>query len=406
VAAPFRAVSPDEGSAEAPPKGGTRLSVLLLAGGGLALFGWILSLGFTTLTPHTDFRFHVRLARQLTEGAPLTVPHPLFHWLTIAVHALAPGMGFAAAGFAIALLGQVALLVLLDLRLVRSLARPSVRAYVVAVVVTLALCFVGPLNTLTPAPREFYFGYVFPNTFHNPTNLLLRPLALGLFGLCVTLVAGRPRAATLGGALALTVASALAKPSHLICLLPALVVVALLAGLGEAWPRLGRIALGVILPAVAILAWQAWLTWMSGTMEPASVVWAPLEVVFSLTARNVPLLALKVLLSIVFPLVVLAVYGGQARRDPSLRLAWISFLFGLVYAYGLAETESRFNNGNFLWSAQITLFLVFVASAEFLLRRAPRAETWRWAACAVAFALHLASGLAYALHFARTGQAY
>lgn len=104
----------------------------------------------------------------------------------------------------------------------------------------------------------------------------------------------------------------------------------------------------------------------------------------------------KFLLSIVFPLLVSALYWNRARRDLALVLAWCSFLVGSFYAYTLAE-KIRFADGNFLWSAYITLFVLFVVSALLWLRQLAGRPlrswfSWRDLLCCGALALHAFCG--------------
>jgi hypothetical protein len=142
-------------------------------------------------------------------------------------------------------------------------------------------------------------------------------------------------------------------------------------------------------------------------MEPATITLAPLRVVFMHTRRDVALVGLKLVLSIVFPLVVGAAFARQAARDAPLRLAWLAFAAGAFYAYVLAETGERMIHGNFLWSGQAAVAVLFAASARFALARgAEGAARGRLAACAGAFLMHVASGAAYAWHFAHTGEGF
>jgi hypothetical protein len=123
-------------------------------------------------------------------------------------------------------------------------------------------------------------------------------------------------------------------------------------------------------------------------------VWAPLRVLADFDASPA-----RVVLSAVFPLTVAAVFARAARRDAVLVLAWAGFAAGLALASLLAESGNRATHGNLLWSAQVMLFLLFAASARFVLRQAgaPRPRNAaRMAACGLSLALHLACGV-YAL---------
>ena len=376
------------------------VAALALAAAVGAFFSWVMTVGFTTPEPFQDYRFHNQLAAEMAAGAPLEVPHPLYHVLVAAL--AATGLSASWAGMAVAVTAQVALALVACADLRAAAGGDVARAAVIAAALTL----VAPLNWFTPASREFYFGYLFPNAVHNPTIVLLRPLALGLF-VCVAALLVRPGASRAGlvAASALTIACALAKPSYVICLLPALG----LAWLLEGAPRDRRftgLILAVVVPAALLTAAQAAFTLTTDRMEPTTITLAPLKVIFMHTRDDVALVAVKLVLSIVFPLAVMAAFG-EARRDRVLRLAWLAFAAGAFYACFLAETGPRMIHGNFLWSGQAAVAVLFAASARFALARAAAgASPARVVACGFALALHVASGLAYFVHFARTAVAF
>jgi hypothetical protein len=121
-------------------------------------------------------------------------------------------------------------------------------------------------------------------------------------------------------------------------------------------------------------------------------------------------LPVKFALSVLFPVVCYIAWGGQARRRFRLNLAWLTFAVGLGFTYLLAETQ-RTAHGNFLWSAQLALFVLFVESALCAIEAAraswPRADRRRRtvvlaAACAGMLALHAGFGIGYYAHLIST----
>jgi hypothetical protein len=375
---------------------------------GTLVDAWIASQAFTTWVPFQDYRFHAALAGRVHFPAPLEVPHPLFHWLTAAVLALWPAGGAAAAAFLVVVASQAALLAVLCARIRQALASVvPVRAATLAGAAVLGLAILTPITFLVPGRREIYFGYLYPNTYHNPTVLLLRPLAVLLSACCAAAWTSPetrpPRVLALA---AVTVASALAKPSHLMCFVPAVAALWVLErllrrGSRPSWTPI----LGVVLPGLAVMAWQYWFTVASGRMEEGELVWAPLAAVFVHTQPNVPLVVLKVVLSIAFPLWV-AVSVPKALRETELALAWIAFAVSLVLAYGFAEGGPRLAHGNLLWSGQVATFVLFAVSAAVFLKEAGSQETIGRAAGAALFLVHVASGIAYAVRFVRSGQPF
>ena len=72
----------------------------------------------------------------------------------------------------------------------------------------------------------------------------------------------------------------------------------------------------------------------------------------------------RFLFSILFPVSILVCYFGKLRDNPVLLLALIGFTVAAFQAYFLAEGGNRFYDGNFLWGAEVMLFIWFVISAR------------------------------------------
>jgi hypothetical protein len=90
-------------------------------------------------------------------------------------------------------------------------------------------------------------------------------------------------------------------------------------------------------------------------------------------------------------------FGRRAWRDIGMRFAIVLFAFGAAAAYLMAE-KKYFLAGNFFWSGYITLFILVVFCASFLLRVTfvePRQPGfwWRLAPCVAAAAVQIGSGL-------------
>ncbi len=101
----------------------------------------------------------------------------------------------------------------------------------------------------------------------------------------------------------------------------------------------------------------------------------------------------KFVLSILFPLCVYSLYFRKATDDTYLSLAWPIFLVGACYTYFLAEDGAARFDGNFWWSAQVALLILFVFSTAFLVRQEVRSK--RFFICAAVFGLHLISGIVW-----------
>lgn len=338
-----------------------------------------------------DVQHHLQYAYKILQGGAVTVPHFLFHVAAVFAHQVlrldwSNAAVLVQAGFCLG----AALVAFHHLHVTRRYG------LVAATAASLALQVVNPITLGYLLDKRLYFGYLYSNTYHNPTILALKPFALGVLLLAVLLLGGAKERSWPWGlaAAGAAVLGCLGKPSLAIALLPALVMLCALR-----WalrlPVAARNALWIIVPTLLCLAWQYQFTFGAtapkGTvLTQGGIILEPLAVM-GLFSQH---LALKALLSVAFPLLLSVLFWPQLKERLAWQLAWLAFLCGSGYAYLLNESGTRANQGNFLWSAQITLFLLyFVCLAEFigLARTGPK----RWWACAVVLALHILCGLVF-----------
>jgi hypothetical protein len=346
-----------------------------------------------------DYAIHRNLAVAMKAHLTLYSPHFLLQLLVLALDFLVPG-NIDAAMIAVSLLAYAAVAA----SMVRVILRRT-SSDAVAVTLTLALLFASSLAVFFPIDRHLYFGYIPANVFHNPTMVLLKPLAMLSFGYAVAALwpkEGQNARAFIPCAL-LTVACALAKPSYTVCILPALVVVAAKRAASRSPIDWKLLLLGFILPASATLVIQYHWTFsdsqIAGVLPGNShIVFAPLAVMRHYSSW----LAAKLLLSLLFPISVLATNFRRVRENSALMLAWVLFAIGAGMAYLLAESGPRMTHGNMLWSAQIAVFLLFVQSAAHIsayfggaLATATGRERRRALASFGCLLLHSAFGIAF-----------
>ena len=260
------------------------------------------------------------------------------------------------------------------------------------VATALTLTLVAPIMLLVPLDGLFYFGYIGLANYHNPTVHLLRPFALLSFILMVrAFTHTRSPGWMVALSAALVLAGALVKPNFAMSILPVL-------GLAAAWQLWRRqpfdlrlILLGFAIPALLSLALQTVVVYLVPDADKSGITIAP----FAVENAFSQYLPVKFLLSIAFPLFALLAFWRLYRSETSMQLAWLCFLSGALQLYLLAETGDRFFHGNFRWSAQITLFLLFAATARFMLTRGSELPTWQRRSVWAIYLLHLAAGIAY-----------
>lgn len=256
---------------------------------------------------------------------------------------------------------------------------------------------VSPILTPEWAARNLTTGYISINVHHNPTSILLKPLALLLFMFAANaLDSGKPisRRMLVTGA-ALTAVSLIAKPNFTMSLLPALVL--LMAY--DAYRRrpVNRVFATILVTAVIVLAAQ-YLYQFTVALPSAGVSFAPLRFVYLVEPSTLNLVG-KFALSVAFPVCVYALYFQATRKDAVLNLAWLVFFGGAAQLYLLIETGWQMIHGNFGWGAQMSLFVLFVITTMFLLQRVKDTgrKDWRALVCGGVFILHLVSGIVFYL---------
>ena len=223
----------------------------------------------------SDYSAHIRQAQRMDETGDNESSYFLYQWFVIATHRLFPKTDYLTAGIWVVVVCQVflgwALYAMLRWSLRRAFERRPAWACALSAAASLCLLLITPLTLFTWNSHNLYFGYIGINVYHNPTSVLLKPLALILFlGTVAVFSMGdnetSPKTHTsipfwLIGAL--TICCGLAKPNYIIALLPAVAIFTLFWLRSKKkidWP--GLIG-GIGLPAVALLGWQFLATYSS-----------------------------------------------------------------------------------------------------------------------------------------------
>jgi hypothetical protein len=324
-------------------------------------------------------------------------PHFLFHLMTYIIFKLTPDISLITAATQVSLASYLLLAAALFWLLLRLVGKTTnYRTGGIYAASALGLMLVMPIDIFTPT--NLYLGYIVMNAYHSPTMVILKPFSVLLFYHAgQAFIKSEPASPAGTGnqniwlVVVVTALCILAKPNYAIALLPALMLVTTYAYLRHQfinWTTL----IAIILTAGYVLFCEASLF-----KNTSGIIIAPLAVINSWTRINSDApndLVLKFLLSVLFPLLVYIGYFKQAIRSVQLNLAWASFGFGAMYFYLLAESGERLAHGNFAWSGQITLFILFVVSTVFFLQQL-RLHFFSLTAkiCAVVWVAHLVSGI-------------
>ena len=380
------------------------LDILLALAMGMLIGAAYLPIVQAMQRDNIDYEAHASFAQRFVEQGILVSPACLLHLLIAAVVWLGLTASYESATLGVVVCSHASVAAVLYL-----CARWAFRAVdghpgrFLSIVIAVIGPFVQPL---VPLSATYTIGYIWAEPYHSPTYALLKPFALAAAAFAVYfLAASRKPDWRLISLCAITVAAGtLAKPSFAICALPAVVLCSAYQYARQAaFSKIGVLC-GWLLPALVVLLWQYFRTYAS-SHDPAryanSIIFAPLAVMTSHTSE----LAAPYFWSILLPASVLVVYGKRAWADGGLRFSLTAFLFGTTYAYTLAEQYYHFT-GNFLWSAYITMFIVYFFSTVFVLKQltkpAPKFATLlRALPCLVVLTWNLAAGVSVHMNYFR-----
>jgi hypothetical protein len=353
-----------------------------------------------------DYRLHLSWARQIgTEPQKIPgyeISHSLWHLLVFIVHSITFSP-YKVAGFLVTL-GSVVLAAWLVYHEFQRIAEKAGWAKGWAVALSLGVVLANPISLLAVADRQFYLGYLAMNSYHNPTILLLKPIALLQFTVIVrSFLQERVSWKAVGLAALLSLLSAYAKPSFTVCILPAVGLLAVWRWFTKQSIPWKLVIWGVCVPSALALAGQYFVTYLGA--QDAHVIFDPLGVMQLYSGYLLP----KFLLSILFPLLATAVYWKQAQRSPGMITAWGAFAAGAAYTYFMAEGGIRFRDGNFAWSGEIASLVLFFAATVFCLENLAKGGSLKGTAqkaLAGIWGLHVLFGVAYLLVCTLTNNYY
>jgi len=312
-----------------------------------------------------DYIPHLKWASDIEQQGALILPHPLYHLLVIGVRHLL-SIGFVDASTIVVVLSIFALAVL-NFRILKSCC--SLKT---ALLLSFCLLVVTPIQLLYFTDQHLYFGYIGITLYHSPTMLLLKPLSVIVF-CCALKAADDPSQNTLKSGLLFAIAlflCGISKPSFLMVVLPAFVMFLLV--IQQLKPMLKRpfIYCAFFLPIFSLLSLQFIQTYLQQNLsqgtghEESHIVIMPFETMSHYSG----FLIAKFFLSIAFPLAVFCCYPKASVKDKPMVFSLLCLLVGVILTYVFAESGYRMYSGNFWWSGQIGLYLIFLFSLMFLLR--------------------------------------
>jgi len=341
---------------------------------------------------YSDYAAHYNFAFELLNGK-IPVPHFLFHLLIVFVYLLFP-VGMPVASTIIVSLAYLVSMCLIYRLLDEKSCLHEGRNFQAKVVVASAIMFVAPVALFAMYDGHFFMGYIACSVYHNPTVSVLKPLAL-LHFLIVSNSINNESENRISYAMlcVVTILAVTAKPSYILNAVPAILFFALMKYWAKDKFPYVAMAIYFVLPAMLILFLQYLFSYSSEETH-SSVIFAPLKLFKKQSPLASDFIFLKLLLSIGFPLAVTVCFIKESIKDTKLMFAWLMTLFGMLQVYLFVETGVRMYHGNFLWSGQVAVFILFVASAALLfkLQKLQHYPEVRIKFCWSVFALHTICG--------------
>lgn len=362
---------------------------------------------------HIDYVMHIDYAKELAaNGYVPDLPHLLFAQLVIIVRALLPfnllmkisehirSIIFYKSYEIPALIVVVAACLftawVLWKRNLNELTRKGFRnASLISMIITTVVMFVSPIFFFT-FPGNLYLGYFAPNPSHNPTLILLKPFALIWFYILGDYFFKKANLKIMMVTIVTVILATAAKPSFTLTILPAIALLMLFYI--KKWREINwRLLIGVVgIPAVIMLGLQYLVTYSAGAGE--KIIFAPFATLL-VYSRDLPMVIVKIIMSIAFPLYVTIHYYKTSAREITFRLAWLNFLVGAALAVFFAES-TRLTQGNFLWSPYVGVFILFAITVSAYLpdlftRIKEKTIMWKDTIPAFLLLLHLFCGIFY-----------
>jgi hypothetical protein len=358
---------------------------------GTVLFGKAFS-SFLELHGSSDLTSHITYAQRIGALSDITTPHFLFELLIKAGAAVGFGEQAVAVWLLGACYGGMAVLIGYEIHR-RGIVTTPLRAFASVTAVLLASHIF-----LLSIGSHLYQGFFVPTAYHSPTQQLNKLLALVIYFVYCRQFLGGARASwsSVPVLAVLCVLSAIAKPSFLIAFLPAAALYAAYDLFRFRWHQALLCLVGIGIPSALTSIWQTRQIGTAG--DPISVAFMPF-VVFNANETMY-----KLPLSLAFPLVVAAGAVWTRTADARLRFIWTFTAVALFVTLCLVEAGKRMMHGNFAWTGQTAVFLVYVESMLFLLSQPPR--IWTRVAWVV-FGVHVVSGvLWYSTAFIKGSQSW
>lgn len=315
-----------------------------------------------SLMSGTDLFIHNHEALDLSNIIQLKLTYPLYHLMVLVVYKsgefLFPFLMSLEVASAIVMgLIEVAVYLLTNKVLNEyGVKKSELVSFMLCIVTAIWLPFYN---------INIYLGQGSPNTWHSPTNMIVKPFAILVFFMVVNLLKKikTDEEISLKEYILLSfllILSALAKPSFYQGFIPALFLYIIFALIYSRFQYVKQyFILGLsIVPVTILILFQMFRNFFTGTGNLDGGIGIGWFLVPKLYSPNI---IISLVLLICFPICFTFLKREYLKRL-DLKLAWIYFLIS-YFEYGLLyEKGERFAHGNFGWAYSLAAFILFAVT--------------------------------------------
>ena len=304
---------------------------------------WLQAQGYVA----SDTKGHIGIAVRFFNEKDYFIPHPLWH---MGIHYLSGllhiDLNASASIFTAALVALYAVLIYGVARTLDAHSDNEAKWYLI----TLISLTIGPFFIMSFNPC-IYIGQGSPSVWHNVTILIVQPLTLlSVFYTIKFFLSDKFNYFIV--AILVTMLSVIAKPSYIIVFLPSLVIYVLLKKYFA--KRQLLFTATIVFSSVAILVYQ-FMKQFTGGSDDSVVV--DILGVWSLYTPSVPV---SILLALGLPLLITLFNYRYIKENEYIKFSWLLVFFSFVLFAGFAESGRHYSDGNFGWSWNISLSLIYI----------------------------------------------
>lgn len=361
-----------------------------------------------------DFQPHLKWAQQLGDSSYLSVRAIIFfHRMVLVVRDLLPFnilarlspllrqiidiKSYDISAWIVTVSAYMATFIIVFRYLKQNFAIPKNKKTSTIVAIFSLICMlVAPIFIFT-FPDRLYLGYINGNPFHNPTYLLMKPFAVLFFIMSTELLFGKNswKEVIIAGLMLFLATSA--KPSFTISFLPSVVVVIIWNLKMIKKLNLRFIGVSILLTSFIVLLTQFIIMYTGSRGD--QILLSPFKAILE-HVPNLALVLISALLSILFPLLTIALNWRKQKDNLAVQLAVVNFVISLFIAYLFTEQTDMWSL-NFWWTPMIAVFLLFLVSLPIyfndLIEKSAQGQrlSLKSGVLSVALLLHLGCGIIF-----------